>query len=90
MPLYVATLRVGAEGLADLLAYEAAVLPLLADHGGALERRLRALDGLTEVHVLRFASDADFAAYRADPLRAAAAALFTRSGATAELLEVTE
>jgi hypothetical protein len=51
--------------------YERRVLPLLARHGGRLERRLRTADGRTEVHVLSFASRAGFDAYRADPHRAA-------------------
>lgn len=36
--------------------YEAQVLPLLARHGGRLERRLRTGDALHEVHVVSFAS----------------------------------
>lgn len=35
-------------------ATEAAVLPLLPRHGGRLERRLRAADGLAVVHVVAF------------------------------------
>ena len=74
--------------LADFLSYEDAVLPLLERHGGVLERRLRADDGLTEVHVVSFPSAAAFEAYRADPLRAAHAHLLKRSGTSMELLEV--
>ena len=47
------------------------MLPLLARHGGRLERRLRTADGRTEVHLLSFASRAGFDAFRADPDRAA-------------------
>ena len=82
--------RIPAGGLADFLAYEDAVLPLLARHGGVLERRLRADDGLTEVHVVSFSSHAGFDAYRADPERAAQQHLLERSGAAMELIEVSD
>ena len=39
-------------------AYESKVLPLLARHGGTLERRLRTDDALNEVHVVSFTSQA--------------------------------
>lgn len=80
------TARVPAEGIALFQAYEAAVLPLLADHGARLERRLRSGDGTLEVHIIRFASTAGFDSFRADPRRAAVADLLTRSGATAEVV----
>lgn len=77
------------EGRADTFdAYEAAVLPLLAEHGGRLERRLRTLDDRVEVHLLSFPDDAHLAAYRADPRRGAAAPLLVASGAEVELLAV--
>ncbi|GAA3107787.1 hypothetical protein [Streptomyces echinatus] len=69
-------------------AYESAVLPLLAEHGGRLERRLRALDDRTEAHLLSFPSDEHVAAYRADPRRCAAAPLLESSEAAVELLAV--
>lgn len=80
--------RVPAAGRADFLAYEDAVLPMLERHGGALERRLRAEDASTEIHVVSFPSPEAFAAYRADPQRAAHAHLLERSGTSMELLEV--
>lgn len=49
--------------------YEDLVLPLLARHGGRLERRLRTGDGLTEVHVVSFDDDAGYRAYLAEPER---------------------
>jgi hypothetical protein len=85
-----AILRVPAEGVALFRAYEDAVLPLLSDHGGTLQRRLRSSDGTTEIHVIRFPQPAQLEAYRADSRRAAHADLFARSGATAELLMVEE
>lgn len=80
--------RVPPEGVADFQAYEAAVLPLLADHGGALERRLRKTDGTVEIHLVAFPSEAALAAFRADPRRAALAPLVERSDAVFELLQV--
>ena len=67
----VAVIDVPAEDVASLQRYEDLVLPLLARHGGELERRLRSPDGTTEVHVLAFASDAAYRGYLADPERAA-------------------
>jgi hypothetical protein len=56
-------------GEARFQAYEAAVLPLLARHGGRLERRLRTGDALTEVHIVSFESQLGFEAYVADEER---------------------
>lgn len=81
-------LRVPPAGAEAFQVYESKVLPLLTDHGGVLERRLRVADGTTEIHVIRFPSPDRFAAYRADPRRAAHAGLFAASGAVAEVLTV--
>ena len=85
--------RVPAGGVASFLAYEAAVLPSLEAHGGALERRLRRVEAggdVVEVHVVRFASTAAFGAYRADPARMAHRALLAASAAEIEVLELEE
>jgi heme-degrading monooxygenase HmoA len=85
--------RVPAGGVASFLAHEAAVLPSLEAHGGALERRLRRVEAggdVVEVHVVRFASAAAFAAYRADPARSAHRARLEASGARIEVLELEE
>jgi hypothetical protein len=58
-----------AEGVEAFAAYEAVVLPLLPRHGGVLQRRLRTPDGLTEVHVVSFASREGYDAYLVDPER---------------------
>jgi hypothetical protein len=50
--------------------YENRVLPLLADHGGRLERRLRTGDSGAEVHLLSFASREGHDSFLADPRRA--------------------
>ena len=82
--------RVPASGVADFQAYENAVLPLLAEHGGTLERRLRGGDATVEIHIIRFADAAALDCYRQDPRRAAHAALLERSGASVELLRVAD
>ena len=87
---YALVARVPVAGRADFLAYEDAVLPLLGRHRGVLERRLRTDDGLTELHIVSFPSSAAFEAYRADPQRVAYAHLLERSGASLELLEVSD
>ncbi|MEV6055996.1 hypothetical protein [Streptomyces sp. NPDC052107] len=77
------------EGRLDAFdAYESAVLPLLAEHGGRLERRLRTLDDRVEAHLVSFPGDEEFTAYRADPRRSFAAPLLESSGAAIELLAV--
>ncbi|MGE0699867.1 MAG: hypothetical protein AB7O57_12295 [Hyphomicrobiaceae bacterium] len=80
--------RVPSAGVSDFQAYEARVLPLLAEYGGALERRLRNMDGTVEVHVLRFASRDGLDRFRRDARRTEAAPILERSGASMELIEV--
>lgn len=46
--------------------YESLVLPLLARHGGRLERRLRTEDALSEVHIVSFESRDGYESYMAD------------------------
>jgi hypothetical protein len=80
--------RVPAPGVPDFQAYEASVLPLLAEFGGELERRLRNRDGTVEMHLLRFASRDGLEHFRRDERRLAAAPLLQRSGATVDLMEL--
>ena len=84
--IFVLTVRMPAEGIEDFRAYEDAVLPLLPEFNGRLERRLRNVDGTIETHIVSFASDADFQNYRNDPRRAAQAWLLENSSAKLELL----
>lgn len=49
--------------------YESRVLPLLGRHGGRLERRLRSMDSLVEVHIVSFKSRDGYESYIADPER---------------------
>ncbi len=78
------------DAVAPFDAYERRVLPLLARHGGRLDRRLRTGDGRTEVHLLSFADRAGYAAYLADPDRAAAGRLLDGLDVRRRLLEVTD
>ncbi len=85
---YVWVAHVEVDGVELLQRYEDGVLPLLAEHGGRLERRLRSDDGRTEVHVMTFPSAEALTRYRGDPRRDALRDLLHRSGARVELLHV--
>ena len=88
----VAVIDVPPAAVAVFQQYEQEVLPLLEQHGGVLERRLRTADGTTEVHVLSFATDVDYRSYRQDPRRQAARGLLdgveVRQRAVEHLVEV--
>jgi hypothetical protein len=86
---FVLIVRIPFNGIADFQAYEDAVLPLLPEFNGRLERRLRNAEGTVEMHIISFASDADFANYRNDSRRTAHAWLLQRSSAKLELLPMT-
>jgi uncharacterized protein (DUF1330 family) len=58
--------------VARFQSYEELVLPLLAEHGGRLERRLRSTDETTEIHLVAFESEDGYRAYLDDPARIAA------------------
>lgn len=87
---YVSVIRIPSVGIDDFRAYEDAVLPLLPEFNGCLERRLRNTDGTIEVHILSFASDTDFQDYRNDPRREAQAWLREKSSAKSELLAMAD
>lgn len=67
--------------------YEAAVLPLLARHGGVLERRIRSVDRALELHLLHFRERAGLREYRADGTRLEHADLLARSRVRVEVVE---
>jgi hypothetical protein len=83
---FVLIARIPAAGIGDFRAYEDVVLPLLPEFNGRLERRLRNPDGTVEMHIISFASDADFQNYRNDPRRTAQTRLLEKSSAKLELL----
>ena len=83
---FVLIVRIPTEGIEDFRAYEDAVLPILPEFNGRLERRLRNPEGTTEMHIISFASDADFQNYRNDPRRTAQALLLEKSSAKLELV----
>ena len=87
---YVLIARIPAEGVEDFQAYEDAVLPLLPEFNGRLERRLRNPDGTVEMHIVSFASDADRQNYRNDPRRTSQAWLLEKSRAQLELLAMAD
>ena len=69
---FVVVARIPRAGIERFQRYEDAVLPLIVEHGGRLERRLRSAAGDVEVHVLSFAAPESLDAYLDDPRRAAA------------------
>lgn len=79
---------VSAAGVAAFQNYEAHVLPLLARHGGRLERRLRSTDAQTEVHIVSFGSRAGYESYMADPQRVAQRAQLEGVELTQRVVEV--
>ena len=88
--VYVLVVHLPADGVESFQRYEEAVLPLLADHHGRLDRRLRSADGRTEVHLVSFPSADHFESYRSDPRRAERAHLLEAAHARIELYEVTD
>jgi hypothetical protein len=80
--------RIPPDGVKAFQAYEDRVLPLLNEHGGRLQRRLRNDVGTIELHLISFPSDIAFEKYRSDPRRTAAAPLLKRSSATFERLSL--
>jgi hypothetical protein len=85
---FVLIARIPPDGVEAFRAYEDQVLPLLAEHGGRLQRRLCNETGTLEVHIVSYPSDAVAQAYRSDPRRAAATHLLETSGASVELLSL--
>ena len=86
--VYLLVIHLPADGVESFQRYEAAVLPLLADHHGRLDRRLRSADGQTEVHLVSFPSADHFESYRNDPRRAKQSHLLDKAHARLELYEL--
>jgi len=85
---FVQIARIPLEGVEAYQAYEDQVLPLLAEHGGRLQRRLRNESGISEGHIITYPSDAVAQLYRSDPRRVAATHLLEASLAKVELLSL--
>ncbi|SNT31621.1 hypothetical protein SAMN05421812_104442 [Asanoa hainanensis] len=68
--------------------YEDAVLALLGRHGGTLERRTRGTDGMTEVHLIRFAARAGLESFMVDPERLAHREAIGEAAPTTRVIEV--
>jgi uncharacterized protein (DUF1330 family) len=84
------TLDLAKADLALFEAYETTVLALLPRHGAELRMRVRSVDGLSELHLIRFPDAAAFEAYRFDPERIAAAETWTQCRARAVFTEVAD
>ena len=82
--------EVPAEGITAFHAYESQVLPLLAQHHGRLERRLRTEDSRVEVHILSFDSRQGYQDYLADPQRLSHRRLLAGVEPTQRILEMSD
>jgi hypothetical protein len=82
------TIDLGGADLALFEAYEAKVLPLVEQHAGRVEFRVRALDQSSETHLLYFPDAEAYEAYRADPRRQAVQDEWRRCGASSSAVDV--
>jgi uncharacterized protein (DUF1330 family) len=76
---------------AELVEYEDAVLPFVADHGGAVLHRARThgeRDEPNEVHLIQFPSETALDDYIKDPRRAALAGVRDQAIERTQLLRV--
>ena len=80
--------KIPADGIVSFDEYENRVLPLLKNHGGTLQRRLRAQNHMTEFHILSFESQSSFNGFLADPEREKHRNLLIKSNAIIELFNV--
>jgi hypothetical protein len=76
------------EAVSSFQRYESLVLPLLARHGGRLQRRMRTHDELVEVHVVSVDSQDGYESYLADEERQAHRALLEGVDVVQRLLQV--
>ena len=86
--LMLAQIDLSRANLALFEEYESTVLSLLQRYGARLEERLRSTDGTAELHLLYFPDAPSLAAFRSDPVRAAAQEIWEQSGASSTLTEV--
>jgi hypothetical protein len=85
--IVVATFRIPPSGVRAFREYEDAILPLLSEHGGTLERRLSNADGTVEVHVLSFDSRTAYDAFSRDPRRTPRRSLLAAAGIRTDVFE---
>ena len=83
---FVAIARIPQEGVGFFQIYEDRVLPILAEYGGQLERRMRNEDGTVEMHIISFPNQASFDGYSQDFRRSSQVAMLEKSGAQIEVL----
>ncbi|WP_319463624.1 GNAT family N-acetyltransferase [Micromonospora sp. RTP1Z1] len=86
----VALVEFGTDAVEAGQRYEDQVLALLGRHGGRLERRLRADDGRSEAHVIRFTTRAGYESFLVDPERAALRVGLGEAAPVTRVLEVHE
>lgn len=87
---FVVIARIPRDGVGFFQIYEDRVLPLLNEHGGQLQRRMRNEDGTIEMHVVSFLSQAAFDGYREDFRRTAQTTMLEKSGAQIEVIPMTD
>ncbi len=80
--------KIPLHGIASFNQYEDLVLPLLKNHGGKLQERMRTPDQSTELHILSFESQSGFDNFLADPIREKYRPLLQNSNATSELFKM--
>ena len=85
---FVVIARIPKDGVGFFQIYEDRVLPLLKEHGGDLQRRMRNDDGTIEMHIVVFPSQAALDAYRDDFRRTSQDTMLEKSGAEIELIEM--
>ena len=82
--------RVPQHGVDDFLKYERSIIPVLIEHGGLIERRLRSVDERVEIKVVRFPSQEAYEELARDYRCRAAEPLLESSEATVEVFAVQE
>ncbi len=87
---FVVIARIPKNGVGFFQIYEDRVLPLLKEHGGKLERRMRNDDGTVEMHIVSFRTQAGFDAYAQDFRRTSQTPMLEKSGAEIEVLPMTD
>jgi hypothetical protein len=82
--------RVPHHGVDDFLNYERQIIPVVLEHGGRIEQRLRSVDERVEIKIVRFPSRDAYEALVRDYRCLAAQPLLDNSQATVEVFAVTE